>query len=129
MKVDGIVSLLNVVDVASSIAFYSDALGFALENKFESEGRIRWARVSCDGVALMLNEHGEERAARTARHGHRDVVLYVSVGNADELHAHLLAKGFAPGELNDEAYGLRQFQLRDPDGYEMAITSPLGGTA
>ncbi len=122
MKVDGIVSLLNVVDVASSIAFYRDALGLALEKKFESEGRIRWARVSCDGVALMLNEHGEERAARTARHGHRDVVLYA-------LHAHLLAKGFAPGELNDEAYGLRQFQLRDPDGYEMAITSPLGETA
>ncbi len=125
MKIDEIVPLLNVADVASSIAFYSGALGFAVENKFENEGRIGWARVSREGLALMLNEHGEESEARRARQGHRDVVLYVSVDNADELHAHLLIKGLAPGDLNDEAYGVRQFALRDPDGYELAITSPF----
>ncbi len=77
MKIDGIVPLLNVIDVASSIAFYSAALDLALENKFESEGRVRWAGLSCDEVTLMLNEHGEESESRRARPSHRDVGLSV----------------------------------------------------
>ena len=61
MKVDGLVPLLNVIDVASSIAFYSDALGFesrpATCNRAGFERRIASPAASWD-----LRE--KKRAAR-----------------------------------------------------------------
>lgn len=125
MSVESVVPLLNVEDVARSIDFYRDALGFQVESSFEDAGRVAWARVRCADAELMLNAHGELSRERRAREGYRDVVLYLSVDSAEELHARLVGKGLAPGEIRDEAYGVREFALRDPDGYELAITSPL----
>jgi hypothetical protein len=73
----------------------------------------------------MLNEHGEDSPARRNRPGHRDVVLYISVDSADALHRRLIAAGHSPGEVHEESYGVLPFAIRDPDGYELAITSPV----
>ncbi len=59
MKIDRIVPLLNVVDVANSIAFYRDALAFALENKFESEGSPRCAIQTAKSLCWCSGVPGE----------------------------------------------------------------------
>lgn len=125
MRIHELVPLLNVADVPRSVAFYRDALGFEVARSFEQGGRMVWARLTCGVVELMLNQHGELSDARRRREPYRDVVLYLSVDSADDVHKRLAARGFAPGKLNDEDYGVREFQLRDPDGYEIAVTSPL----
>ena len=117
--------LLNVEAVESSARFYREAFGLELTDSWSNEGRMRWAKLERGAFAMMLNEHGEGSAARRARGGHRDVVLYVAVDDADAVHAELVAKGLQPGEVNEETYALRQFVLRDPDGYELAVTSPI----
>ena len=48
-----LIPLLNVEDVSRSIVFYETALGTKVENQWEMEGRIRWARVSFDGGKLI----------------------------------------------------------------------------
>lgn len=121
-----ITPLLNVEDVARSAQFYRDVFGFEVVDSWKDDGRIRWARLVRDTLTLMLNEHGEHSEQRRARPGHRDVVLYVTVDDADALHVRLAAAGLEPGEVRAESYGVRQFALRDPDGYELAITSPVG---
>lgn len=128
MNINGLTPLLNVEDVSRSAAFYRDALGFEIENSFENEGRLLWVRISRGDVALMLNEHGEESAARRAGSLYRNAVLYFAIDDTDELHASLVSKGFEPGELHDEEYGVREFGLGDPDGYELAFTSPIPRT-
>ncbi len=50
-----LIPLLNVEDVSSSIGFYETVLGAKVENKWELDGRIRWARISFEGGRLMLN--------------------------------------------------------------------------
>jgi catechol 2,3-dioxygenase-like lactoylglutathione lyase family enzyme len=121
-----ITALLNVESVERSAQFYRDVLGLEVVDSWTDQGRVRWARVRAEGVSLMLNERerGEGGESRRARPGHSDVVLYVSVDDVASLHPRLVASGYAPGAINEESYGLRQFALRDPDGYELAITSP-----
>jgi catechol 2,3-dioxygenase-like lactoylglutathione lyase family enzyme len=126
MALEHITPLLNVEDVQRSLDFYTSALGFELGNRWESEGKLMWARIKAGPVELMLNGRGAgEDARRRARPGHHDVVLYIGVDDVVPLHARLLADGLAPGEIHDEEYGLRQFSLRDPDGYELALTSRM----
>jgi uncharacterized glyoxalase superfamily protein PhnB len=122
-----IIPLLNVEDVERSAQFYRELLGFEITNDWKDAGRTKWAMLTSQGVRLMLNEaeHRTDGATRRARPDHADVVLYVTVESADDLHRTLLAGGHAPSEVRTESYGLRQFELRDPDGYELAITSPL----
>jgi uncharacterized glyoxalase superfamily protein PhnB len=123
--------LLNVRDVSRSIAFYSDALGFDTVAKWEPDGRLGWARLKAGSVELMLNtselsaedEQGTEQ--RSGRSSFSDGVLYFDVPDADALHVRLLELGFKPSEPFDAEYGLREFHMRDYDGYELAFTSPL----
>ena len=124
-RATAITVLLNVESVERSAAFYRDAFGLDVVDSWTDQGRVRWARLERKGIDLMLNEHGEESPARRSRPGHHDVVLYVSVSDAETLHRRLAASGYAPGAIHDESYGVRQFSLRDPDGYELAITSPI----
>ena len=52
-------------------------------------------------------------------------MLYLTVEDAAALHEALSARGLQVGPLERQDYGLVEFQLRDPDGYEVAIGSPL----
>ena len=118
--------LLNVDDAAASIAFYTKELGFSVERQFEFDGKVVWACVSNGGAALMLNQ-SQERAKRGARIGavsYDDVVLYFQVEDAPGLHRELRKRGLEPGPCERQDYGLHEFTLRDPDGYELAFGSP-----
>lgn len=37
--------LLNVADAAGSVSFYCEKLGFRIDNKFESDGKLVWAHI------------------------------------------------------------------------------------
>jgi hypothetical protein len=87
---------------------------------------VEWARLACGDIAIMVNKHGEGSERRLAeRADHRDIVLYIAVEDAAGLHARLLELHMNPGDLEKQEYGLMQFALYDPDGYELAVTSPL----
>ncbi len=124
--------LLNVADVDGSLAFYRDLIGMQVDDTWTDEtGRTRWAKLlASGGSSLMLNQpSGQPLTDRADRPGYRDVVIYLrisSVGELDTIHRKLCESGARPGECQDETYGQREFIVRDPDGYELAIAAPLG---
>ncbi len=122
-----LIPLLNVEDVSRSIGFYQTVLGARVDNKWEMEGQIRWARVSFDGGKLMLNTPDRvDSAQRRARTEFADTVLYVMCADATELRERLLAAEIDVGELHNEEYGNDEFAVRDPDGYAIRFSSPRG---
>jgi uncharacterized glyoxalase superfamily protein PhnB len=130
VKLQRITPLLNVADVDRTSQFYADAFGFEIIEQAGPSGSVVWARIACDGSVLMLNKHGEGSQRRLAeRADHSDIVLYIGVEDAADLHARLAQAGMNPGELEKQEYGVMQFALYDPDGYELAITGPLFRTA
>lgn len=124
---NGLTPLLNVLDAPRSIEFYTQALGFTVDRQFEMDGAVVWARVSNGDAALMLNQ-SPGRARREPRKdaaSYDDVVVYLEVDDAPGLHGELQARGLQPGPCERQDYGVHEFTLRDPDGYELAFGSPL----
>lgn len=111
--------VLQVSDVTRSMNFYSDKLGFA------SHGT--WG----DGPEFCIVRRGKVTIALDrSREGVIPVnqywAAYVYVENADALHAEFKEKGVEiVREPEDTFYGLRDFDVRDPDGHLIAFGHDL----
>lgn len=118
--------LLNVHDAARSVGFYCEKLGFDIDRRFDDQGNLVWAHLSRGPIQLMINA-SHERSARGTRADAKtydDVLLYFYVEDVHALHRELSAKGCSPGPVEAQDYGLDEFTLRDPDGYELGFGSP-----
>lgn len=52
-------------------------------------------------------------------------MLYFHVEDAPRLHRELRERGLEPSPCERQDYGVHEFTLRDPDGYELAFGSPI----
>jgi uncharacterized glyoxalase superfamily protein PhnB len=129
MTVQTIKPLLNVADIEASLGFWRDLIGFEVTTRFEYEGRLGFANLRSGEVDLMLNARGGDPAGRRARPHYTEAVIYLGVPSVHALVADLRAKGFAAPEPERQDYGLDEVVVRDPDGYEIAFTSPVAAEA
>jgi glyoxylase I family protein len=125
----GLTTLLQVFDMPRSLAFYRDLLGFEIVCTSPGEN-FSWAMLRQGDCTLMLNtayDEGERPAApdpaRVAAHG--DTILYFVCDNADDVHAHLRAKGWETDDPVTTYYGMRQAYTKDPDGYAVCFQHPV----
>src|SRR3546814_8625017 len=95
-------------DVCSSDLFYR-SLGFELLRRTGGFAVIHW-----DGQRLFL---AEDPDAPTAP---RWVNIRIMVDDVDALWEHVQALGISPAHaIGDRFYGLRDFKLSDPSGFEI----------
>lgn len=143
MKIAAAVPYLRVADMNRSLAFYERGLGFEVLDRLHDDGGLFWARLAKDGVGLMLSnrcarfiedgshdgehehdEHGHHlfHGAGSAASGELNLVTFMYVDDADAAYAELTSRGVTPEDApEDKAHGLREFLVRDPDGYYYAI--------
>lgn len=121
---NAIIPLLNVQDVARSLAFWRDGLGFEVLQTYEWEGRLAWAQLGKGQVRLMLNGRGGDPGHRLARERYTDAVLCIAVDDVHALVRELRARGLEVEDPEAQDYGLDEVVLRDPDGYDLALSSP-----
>ncbi|MDP3855740.1 VOC family protein [Phenylobacterium sp.] len=120
--------LLNVGSIERSLGFWRDLVGFEVVGKFEEAGVLRWIRLRSGDVDLMLNAPDKVRGkARAVPDTYTDAVLYFAVPSVQAMCEVLRAKGFDAPDPKTEDYGVEEVLLRDPDGYEVAFTSPTAG--
>jgi len=125
-KIRKLTPLLNVEDVSRSILFYESLIGFEIVTDFEADGIAEWALLRAGEVEIMLNEgDADDSAQRRRMPPFSGPVLYFDVEDCQALHADLLSRGFRVESLEPQEYGVLEFRLRDPDGYELAFTSPI----
>jgi catechol 2,3-dioxygenase-like lactoylglutathione lyase family enzyme len=118
------VAMLGVDDVERSLDFYSRALGFSVLERFAVGGRVVWAWVRADGIELMLTRIDPKRATGREREGRARLYLYFYPDDAVALRAALEDRGFAPRPMRVTEYGMREFELEDPDGYQLWFGEP-----
>ncbi len=118
-----IVAELTVADVAESIAWYRE-LGFEIELEgLHDENGLQWVSLGHNGRSVWLlradmSDFAVEHAPRTT--------LYLQVEDVDALHDRLLRRGIAiESRPASQWYGLREFKLRDPDGFRWVINQPI----
>jgi catechol 2,3-dioxygenase-like lactoylglutathione lyase family enzyme len=105
----GSATVLAVRDVAASTAYYRDGLGFSVE--FEWGNPVSYVCLCRDAVALHLAaESGANRqVGQTA--------ICVFVKDVDAVHAEFSRRGVSTIKPpQDYDYGMREFDLLDPDG-------------
>jgi len=108
-RLKGFSAVFTVRDVAGSLAFYTDRMGFAVQ--FGMGDPPTYAIVERETVSLHLMPASQDPS------GLGTSAIYVYVDDVDALHAELVAMGcpieIAPGDFS---YGMRETSLRDPDG-------------
>ena len=110
----GAATVFAVSDIAKSIAYYRDALGFAVT--FEYGQPVFYACLCRDDVALHLLAARETK--RLPGHG----AICVFVRDVDAVHAELSARGakvIKPPQNYD--YGMRDFDVTDLDGNHLTF--------
>lgn len=111
-----VLSLLSL-DLQATRAFY-ERLGFCLAGGAADSG---WLELSRHGVVLQFyNEAPVGAAPEPALSG----TIYLHVDEVDMLASSLRGQcGFEWGPETMD-YGMREFALRDPNGYLLAFAAP-----
>ena len=106
-KFRSLVPMLQTLDMERTIAWYESVLGFQRVGE-QADG---WCCLSRDGISIMFmtNAHlGPPHATATQ---------YISVDNADALWEQVKENCQAEWGPEDMPYGLREFAIKDPNGY------------
>lgn len=121
---NAVTPLLNVQDIGRSLAFWRDGLGFEVQQTYDFEGRLAWAQLKKGQVQLMLNGRGGDPGHRLARDRYTDAVLCFAVDDVHALVRELRTRGLTVEDPEAQEYGLDEVVLRDPDGYDLVLSSP-----
>ena len=118
MAVDGLATIIQVSDLDAAIGFYTDTLGFTECFRY---GEPPYYAIINMGSAIFHQNSGEEGAALlgTAR-------SYIAVDEVDSYYQEPCEKGVKiTTELASYPYGMRDFQLADPDGNRICFGAPV----
>jgi uncharacterized glyoxalase superfamily protein PhnB len=114
-------------DFETSIRFYRDAIGFAVTETFEHEGKVVGAVLIAGACRIVLNQDdGKLGWDRVKGQG---FYLQVNVESAADVDAAAVrikaAGGTLLNEPSDRPWGARQFQFHDPDGFKLGVSTWL----
>lgn len=120
-KIESYSSVLAVENLERSLKFYTEGLGFALESShgepmyFASIRRDDAQSISllCMKNAIVCNNTIATLAFRCQ--------------GIDELYEEFKSNGVAiDEEIGNQEYAMREFRIKDPDGYLLYFQEPLG---
>jgi hypothetical protein len=121
------VPMIYVPDVVGALEWYA-SIGFKELARYEDDGLVNFGMLSFGGAELMLNMHGKP--------GRHDVSLWFYTENIDAIYELLksrqiqAARTGEPGiefeqDIEDMFYGVRQFGIRDLNGYVLYFEQDL----
>jgi catechol 2,3-dioxygenase-like lactoylglutathione lyase family enzyme len=119
----GVMPSLTVNDLQESLTFF-EALGFEVEDRWENEGVLLGEMLKAGDARLGLTQDdGKKGKDRPKGIGLR---LYIEASNnIDDVAAHAKAAGIPLAkEPHDTEWGARAFEVTDPTGFLLTISSP-----
>jgi hypothetical protein len=120
--------ILCVTEVASSLRFYVDRLGFTSPWSYEENGKIVVAQVDRQGCALLLTSHWPQRVGKGLIFISLNVepaTYGAQVAALDALRAAFEAKGV---QVKDGSWGYRLLVVDDLDGNQLCFNYPNEAT-
>jgi predicted enzyme related to lactoylglutathione lyase len=123
----GHATVFLVQDVRRATEYYRDALGFDVELYDRIPDHYGYAHR--DGCHVHFARFDGATARPNSAVVPPDMFdAYFYVDDVDGLHGEVVERGaeLVHG-LVDQGYGLREFRVRDPDGYILAFGQPLPG--
>jgi len=114
-------------DLQASINFYRDAIGFAVAQTFENNGKVAGAIIAAGDCRIVLNQ--DDGKLGWDRIKGQGFYLQINVAGAADVDAAAKRIAAAGGTLLDEPadrpWGARMFQFKDLDGFKLGVSTPL----
>ena len=120
-NVKQVVPLFGVTDMKRSLLYYIDGLGFAMQNHWVVDGKVRWCWLALGGAALMLQEFASSRVPQ-GKLG-EGMSLNFQCEDALALYEEFTLRQIDVSEPQ-VGNGLWDIMLSDPDGYRLHFASP-----
>ena len=112
-------TILPVSDVAAAIDFYVNKLGFDCTFQWQDPPTYAVVKSGDIGIHLPLREEDYQ-----VSQGH--VHLAIFVHDVDAVYEQCLKNGVkSHAEIGDRDYGMRDFDIMDPDGFIIGFSQEL----
>lgn len=114
-------------DVAASIRWYTEVLGFAVTQSFERDGKVAGGFIQAGNIRIVLNQDdGQLGWDRIKGQGFYLQINVAAAADVDAAAGRIKAAGGTLlSEPADRPWGERMFQFRDPDGFKLGVSTPL----
>lgn len=108
-------------DLEKSIAWYKDVVGFAIDERWEQDGKLMGVSLQAGDVTFMVGQD-DWKKGRDRKKGEGFRLYCRTNQDVDKLAAKIVAKGGTlDQEPKDQPWGTREFALVDPDGFKITI--------
>jgi uncharacterized glyoxalase superfamily protein PhnB len=114
---------LTVGDLQESLAWYRDIVGFTVEQEWEHEGQLMGVSLVAGTAHLMISQ--DDWAKGRDRLKGVGIRLHLATAqDVDQIAAAIQERGGTlASEPADMPWGARAFNLVDPDGFQLTISS------
>lgn len=121
MKVTSAAAVFQVSDLPRAIAFFEDVLGF--EQEFIYGEPPMYGALQRDEISIHLSAaNSPDKVAKLGRGS-----AYVFCDEVDNYYDQVVQRGAVVTlPLAAKPYGMRDFQVKDPDGNLVGFGKPLG---
>ncbi len=121
LRLRALTPALTVADLDKSLTWYCDLVGFVVVDKWEEGGRIVGAVIEAGRMRLFLVQ--ADGAKQPSQNGGTRFHC-MTAQPIDELAAAIESRGVPLASApKDQSWGARTFDLIDPDGYRLTISS------
>lgn len=104
-------------DLQRTIDYYRDVLGFALEDTWPNADEPAWCSLTLGAATLMFSKGWDGEPMFTGR-------LYLYPDDITAYWARVKDSADIAHKLVVTEYGMREFSVRDPDGYILSFGEP-----
>jgi catechol 2,3-dioxygenase-like lactoylglutathione lyase family enzyme len=125
LRLRSIEPMFTVTDIERSVRFYTDVLGFVVDEKYNGEnGKLQGVMLKA-GVCRLALSQDDWAKGRDRQRGVAVRVWCTTVQDIDALAERVKADGYKlTQEPTDQPWGGRSFALDDPDGFHLTIYRP-----
>lgn len=114
----------TVSDLDRSLRFYSDVLGFIVDQRWEDKGKLLGVMLKA-GVCKLGLSQDDWAKGRDRKRGEGVRIWCTTAQDIDGLAARIKAAGWRlTEEPKDQEWGGRSLSVDDPDGYHLSIHRP-----
>jgi uncharacterized glyoxalase superfamily protein PhnB len=122
VQIGAIVPTLTVDDLQKSIAFY-EALGFAIDERWEEKGTLLGVMVRAGTTQIGLNQD-DWKKGRDRKKGIGVRLSLKTAGSVDEIATRAKTAGITlKSEPQDTEWKSRAFEVVDPSGFLLTVFS------
>jgi uncharacterized glyoxalase superfamily protein PhnB len=123
VQISAIVPTLTVDDLQKSIAFY-EALGFAIDERWEDKGTLLGVMLRAGATRIGLNQDDWKKGRDRKKGIGVRLSISTTAGNVDEMARRARDAGITlASEPHDTEWKSRAFEVSDPSGFVLTIFS------